>query len=55
MTTIILSITIFLIVFIAMMVGVIFGRTPIQGSCGGIGNQCGSCSKPCKSKERELQ
>ena len=54
MTTLILSIAIFLFMFTAMMVGVFFGRTPIQGSCGGLGNKCSSCSRPCNKKNKGL-
>lgn len=38
--------TIVMVVVIAMSVGVLFGRKPISGSCGGLGNQEGgsSCS-----------
>lgn len=34
---------IFLAVVLAMAVGVLFKRGPIQGSCGGIANLVGSC------------
>ena len=40
-----------------MAVGVMFGRTPIAGSCGGLNavngsGECRSCSRPCKSREQ---
>ncbi|MFK8027709.1 MAG: (Na+)-NQR maturation NqrM [Gammaproteobacteria bacterium] len=54
MTTLFLTLIIFIIMFTAMMVGIIFGRMPIQGSCGGLGNKCSSCSKPCSKKSKEL-
>ncbi len=31
---------VFVVAMLAMAVGVIVGRTRIQGSCGGIGGQC---------------
>lgn len=36
MATILLSIVIALLVFGAMSIGIIFGRAPIKGSCGGM-------------------
>ncbi|MDW3094933.1 MAG: DUF539 domain-containing protein [Gammaproteobacteria bacterium] len=53
MTTLLFSLAIFLFMFTVMMVGVLFGRLPIQGSCGGLGNKCSSCSKPCAKKNKE--
>lgn len=40
-----------------MAVGVIFGRAPIAGSCGGLNaangsGACQSCSRPCKTRKR---
>lgn len=51
---------IFLVSFIVMVIaisgmaiGVLFGRRPIQGSCGGLnkinGLECG-CSNPCEKR-----
>lgn len=42
---------------VGMAVGVIFGRSPIAGSCGGLNavddsGACLSCSRPCKSREQ---
>lgn len=36
MTTILLSIGLFLLLFAAMAVGIMLGREPIKGSCGGM-------------------
>ncbi|MGY6554535.1 MAG: (Na+)-NQR maturation NqrM [Wenzhouxiangella sp.] len=51
LTTLILSIVVILGLFVAMMVGVLMGRAPIKGSCGGIGGQvecpCGRTPKTC--------
>ncbi len=45
MTTILLTIVIALLVFAAMSLGIMFGRQPIKGSCGGIasGQACDLC------------
>lgn len=36
MTTVLLSIGLFLLLFAAMAVGIMLGREPIKGSCGGM-------------------
>ena len=46
---------IMMIAVAGMAVGVIFGLSPIAGSCGGLNavdgsGACQSCSRPCKSK-----
>ena len=57
--------SIFLITFIimalavlGMAVGVLWGRSPIKGSCGGLntinGIEC-ACSQPCEKKRRAMQ
>lgn len=38
-----------------MAIGVVFGRAPIAGSCGGLGavdgsGNCQSCSRPCRAR-----
>ena len=48
MTTILLSIVIALLVFAGMAIGLMFGRQPIKGSCGGMsamagGGSCAVC------------
>ena len=40
-----------------MAVGVMFGMSPIAGSCGGLNavngsGECQSCSRPCKSRKK---
>ncbi len=42
-----------------MAIGVLFGRTPIAGSCGGLNavngsSECQSCSRPCSSKRAAM-
>ncbi len=55
----------FLIAFVLMLLviggmalGVVFGRSPIKGSCGGLGNIPGAsqcvCSKPCEKKIKRM-
>jgi uncharacterized protein len=51
MEIMILTLGVFLGVILAMSVGVIFKRKPIQGSCGGIANLMGSCDV-CELKDQ---
>ena len=57
MTVLLLSFLIILVAVLGMSLGVILGRRPIQGSCGGMGTQCGTCSRGCRkhSAEGELE
>ena len=51
--TFFVSLITLLVVIVAMGVGVLFGRRPISGSCGGLNNAggCALCSGSCpKSK-----
>jgi len=36
MTTILIAIAVFAVLFAAMAIGIMFGRPPIKGSCGGM-------------------
>jgi hypothetical protein len=41
-----------------MAIGVVFGRAPIAGSCGGLNSvddsgECQSCSRPCSTSRRK--
>lgn len=59
MATLILSIVIFVIVVGAMAIGVILGRKPIKGSCGGMSSLgmdtacdiCGGDTKKCEEEQ----
>ena len=58
MTTIFLAFVLLALVIIAMAIGVILGRNPITGSCGGIGAalgeknyECDICGDPKKCEE----
>ena len=48
-----LTFAIILLVIGAMSIGVIFGRAPIRGSCGGLGSigSCDWCNNPCRRKD----
>ena len=53
MEVFVVSFGVLVMVVAAMAIGVMFGRTPIAGSCGGlnvVGGKCGSCSRPCASR-----
>lgn len=48
-----------LLAIAGMAVGVLLGRQPIAGSCGGLNNvdaegNCQSCSRPCESRAQKL-
>jgi hypothetical protein len=50
MSTMIASFVLILLAVAAMAVGVLFGRTPIRGSCGGVGGGgCAACTGRCES------
>ncbi len=57
MTVYLISLLIFLLAVLGMAVGMIAGRSPIKGSCGGLqgikglGNSCSGCDKPCPNRE----
>lgn len=61
MATVLASIVIMLLVVAGMAVGVIFGREPIKGSCGGLNNagvdsSCELCGgNPAKCEETSKQ
>lgn len=62
MTTLLLSFLIIGILIIGMSIGVIMGRKPIKGSCGGVGaalkdkdykcSMCGGDPEKCENKEK---
>lgn len=58
MTTVVATFVVLVLAVAAMAVGVLFGRAPIRGSCGGIaGGGCaacsGSCERPAAGKEED--
>lgn len=61
MTTFLISAAVFALVIAAMAVGVIAGRAPIKGSCGGMGalgidtacDICGGDPKRCDEETRD--
>ncbi len=58
MTTFLLTLLVIGAVIAAMALGVIFGRKPIAGSCGGLGamgQDCEfGCKKPCSKRLARL-
>lgn len=59
MSVFLVTFCVMLLAVIGMAVGVIFGRQPIAGSCGGLNNvdesgNCQSCSRPCKSRAQRM-
>ena len=44
MTTLLVTVLFFGLALLAMSIGVIFGREPIRGSCGGVAGRCALCS-----------
>ena len=62
MNTFLLALGLVLFLIAAMSIGVIFGRKPIAGSCGGVGKAvggscsvCGRSSGTCETDEEELE
>ena len=39
-----------LVAVLGMSLGVLLGRGPLQGSCGGVGGQFGACSRGCRTR-----
>ena len=53
-TTVIITVAVMLSVIGAMAIGVMNGRKPISGSCGGLnGGGCELCSGKCKREKQE--
>ena len=55
LTTVLLSFVVIALAILAMGVGVLAGREPIRGSCGGLnGKRCDLCSasarEPCRQR-----
>ena len=55
---IILAIVVMSTAILAMSVGIIFNRKPLQGSCGGVTDNCvcldgGSCDDPAQKPEQK--
>jgi hypothetical protein len=59
MGTFLATLLLFGLAFAGLTLGLLFGRDPIRGSCGGlsklgIGKDC-SCDAPCPRRRRELE
>ena len=59
MSTFLLTLIVVGVVIAAMAIGVMFGRKPIGGSCGGLGAvglECdGGCEKPCPKRLAKMK
>ncbi len=57
MMTFIVVFSVFALVMLGMAVGVMMGRPPIKGSCGGLGavgvERACACTDVCKNEEQE--
>ncbi|MBT8117975.1 MAG: hypothetical protein KJO66_09090 [Gammaproteobacteria bacterium] len=51
MMVLLLSFIFMLVAVLGLSLGVLLGRRPIQGSCGGIGGRCGTCSRSCRTQD----
>ena len=47
MSTLLASFVVIALAVTAMALGVLFGRAPIRGSCGGVAGNCAACSGNC--------
>ena len=55
MTTFVLAFVLMVLAVLGMAAGVLLGRRPIAGSCGGLGGAaCTACRRPCRRRRREL-
>lgn len=58
MNTFLITLAVVGIVIAAMAIGVLFGRKPIAGSCGGLGTlgqDCEfGCKKPCTKRQARM-
>ncbi len=57
-----ISLAVLLVIFLLMAIGVIFGRRPIAGSCGGhdalkaLGSECvAGCKEPCEKRRARMK
>lgn len=52
MATFILSFVLLALAITGMAAGVLLGRSPIKGSCGGLGSSsCSACTRTCSTRE----
>jgi hypothetical protein len=59
MTIFLVTFLIMAVVIVIMSVGVLFGRKPVQGSCGGMNNiiglkECEICGEPTQNRAPDL-
>ncbi len=55
MSTFFVTFLVVALAFLALASGVLLGRKPIAGSCGGKGDSICSCKDPCEKRKKSLQ
>lgn len=57
MSLFLMTFLIMILAFLGLALGVLLGRSPIKGSCGGLNQIAGiecACAKPCAARKRLL-
>ncbi len=55
MSTFFVTFLVVALAFLGLASGVLLGRKPIAGSCGGKGDSICSCKDPCAKRKERLQ
>jgi hypothetical protein len=54
MSTFLVAFLVVSLAFLALAAGVLLGRKPIAGSCGGKGDSICSCKDPCAKRKENM-
>lgn len=57
MSLFLMTFLIMILAFLGLALGVLLGRSPIKGSCGGLNQIAGiecACAEPCEARKRLL-
>ena len=54
MSTFLVTFMVVSLAFLALAAGVLLGRKPIAGSCGGKGDSICSCKDPCAKRKEKM-
>lgn len=52
---ILISFVVMMLAFLGLSAGVLLGRSPIRGSCGGLGTGSCVCTEPCEKRKQAMQ